>query len=58
MFESTAIAQMEARISDLQEQRKYADARIQRTIDGLIFHEQSRLKQYQRLYEIRNADGE
>jgi diaminopimelate epimerase len=58
MFEDAAITQIEARISDLQEQRKYADARIQRTIDGLIFNEQSRLKQYQRLYEIRNADGE
>lgn len=58
MFEDAAIVQIESRIADLQEQRKYADARIRRTIDGLLFNEQARLTQYRRLHEIRNADGD
>lgn len=58
MFEDAAITQIESRITDLQNQRKYADERIRRTIDGLLHNEQARLTQYRRLHEIRNADGE
>ena len=49
---------IERRISDLQEQRKHADGRLAKTLDGMIHNEESRLLQWQRMVEIRNHDGE
>ena len=49
---------IERRISELQEQRKHADGRLAKTLDGMINNEESRLLQWQRMVEIRNHDGE
>lgn len=59
MIEQAHLSAIERRIADLENQRKHAGSfRLQRSIDGLIQTERSRLLQYQRLIEIRNDDGE
>ena len=59
MIEQAHLQAIEARIADLKNQRKHADSyRLQRSIDGLIQTERSRLIQWQRLHEIRASDGE
>ncbi|MGV0953412.1 MAG: hypothetical protein ACOYBR_03810 [Fluviibacter sp.] len=39
-------------------QRAYAEGRLAKTLDSMIHNEQSRLNQWQRLFEIRQHDGE
>lgn len=59
MIEQAHIDHIEGRIADLQLQRASAESfRLQRSIDGLIQTERSRLKQWQRLIEIKHSDGE
>lgn len=59
MIEQSHIEGIERRICDLQQQRKNAESyRLQRSIDGLLQTEQSRLLQWQRMIEIRSYDGE
>ena len=58
MIEQAHLDVIERRIVDLQEQRKRADGRLAKTLDGMIQTEQSRLIQWQRFHEIRQHDGE
>lgn len=58
MIEQAHLSAIERRIGDLQEQRKRADGRLAKTLDGMIQNEKSRLTQWQRLAEIRQFDGE
>lgn len=58
MISQAHLETIERRIGDLQAQRKHADGRLAKTLDGMIHNEQSRLLQWQRLAEIRGFDGE
>ena len=58
MIEQAHLQAIESRISDLMNQRSHAYGRLAKTLDGMIHNEQSRLNQWQRLFEIRQHDGE
>jgi len=58
VLEEAHLQAIESRISDLKNQRTYAHGRLAKTLDGMIHNEESRLNQWQRLFEIRQHDGE
>ena len=59
MIGEAHIQSLQNRIKDLREQRKHAEShRLQKSIDGLIHNELSRLQQWQRFAEISASDGD
>lgn len=59
MIGQSHIHAIKERIADLQRQHAFAaDDRLRRTLHGLINNEERRLKQWERLVEIRETDGE
>lgn len=58
MIEQAHISAIESKIADLECQRRFAEGRLAKTLDGMIHNERCRLKQWQRFFEISQHDGE